>query len=1213
MKKLNFLWTFLLFGVLSFGQNLVLNPGFETGDFTSWTAGSQLSVGDFSHTGTFGVSGSGLSARQDLIQEIAITPGETYTVSFYYRGTGDGTDARIWSSFKNSSGNIVYLNSNTQADPLRNNNGYLPVSEGWSFHSVTFDAPASAVIFHLEVRGYTNGNVGFDDFSLTAGGDVNPDPDPIATEVATIAALRAGTIGETYTLTGQAVLTMQQAYRNQKWIQDATAAILIDDVAGVITSSYNLNDGITGITGTLGEFNGVMQFVPTADPGAASSSGNTITPQLVSVADFNANPDMYESELIWFNNVVTNAAGNWATGTNYQYVDQNAQTLMVRTNFYDADYIGQPISTEIVDMYGIASEYNGQAQLFPRTSADIRANVNPCAAPTNIVFSNITTTGFTVSWTASPTAMGYLVGVVLDGEDPSTGSGFFTTGTSYVVTGRTPNTTYNVAIVAQCGPQSVSSPLRGNVTTAIAYDCPELEANIGDSCDDGNPNTVEDVVTADCACAGTPVTPSETCGTETFDNAALTVSYASGSFVGNNGITWTYTDARDKGNTSGVDGNALMWRTKEGSYTTNIVSSTISGGIVNFSVKMYKAFTGSGSRQVELFINGTSYGTSEAFDDSNEHIFEVNGINIEGDFTIEIRNLGRQIVIDDISWTCGEAQVFDCPELGANIGDACDDGDDTTENDVVTADCGCAGTPIPPVFDCPELGLNIGDACDDGDDTTENDVVTADCGCAGTPVIVGEICGSETFDLAEITSSYSNGSFVGNNGITWTYVASRNENGDANNSGIDGNAIMLRRLSDNSKITSGTISGGISDFSVKLYKGFTGSGNRQVELFINDISYGVSEPFNDFDEHIFTVTDINIAGDFVLEIRNITGNQVILDNITWTCGPAETFDCPELGANIGDACDDNDETTENDVVTEDCGCAGTPIPPVFDCPELGANIGDACDDGDDTTENDVVTEDCGCAGTPIPPVFDCPELGANIGDACDDGDETTENDVVTEDCGCAGTPIGVVDTDGDGIADDVDNCPFVSNPDQADWDGDGIGDACDTCEAPTGVTVTRLSDTTATFTADDTTARYQGSANRAGRPLRAYPMYGMEDIRTGHIQQALVPSFDYDIWFRTSCPGGTFSEWVGPFYLPMYNGAAARTEIALTPNPTYGMVQIAKVESKTIEVYDMNGAKLMQINTANNQFDISELPTGKYNLRIIDTEGNAHFEQVIKK
>ncbi len=57
-------------------------------------------------------------------------------------------------------------------------------------------------------------------------------------------------------------------------------------------------------------------------------------------------------------------------------------------------------------------------------------------------------------------------------------------------------------------------------------------------------------------------------------------------------------------------------------------------------------------------------------------------------------------------------------------------------------------------------------------------------------------------------------------------------------------------------------------------------------------------------------------------------------------------------------------------------------------------------------------------------------------------------------CGCsvwvAYTDDGVTlaytdDADGDGKADDRDNCPFVSNRDQADGDSDGVGNMCDNC------------------------------------------------------------------------------------------------------------------------------------------------------------------------
>jgi hypothetical protein len=47
------------------------------------------------------------------------------------------------------------------------------------------------------------------------------------------------------------------------------------------------------------------------------------------------------------------------------------------------------------------------------------------------------------------------------------------------------------------------------------------------------------------------------------------------------------------------------------------------------------------------------------------------------------------------------------------------------------------------------------------------------------------------------------------------------------------------------------------------------------------------------------------------------------------------------------------------------------------------------------------------------------------------------------------------DRDLDGIPDEIDNCPDVFNPDQADTDMDGLGDACTLCLTPTGVDLDR--------------------------------------------------------------------------------------------------------------------------------------------------------------
>ena len=53
-------------------------------------------------------------------------------------------------------------------------------------------------------------------------------------------------------------------------------------------------------------------------------------------------------------------------------------------------------------------------------------------------------------------------------------------------------------------------------------------------------------------------------------------------------------------------------------------------------------------------------------------------------------------------------------------------------------------------------------------------------------------------------------------------------------------------------------------------------------------------------------------------------------------------------------------------------------------------------------------------------------------------------------------PSGCTDTDGDGIADDADNCPLIANSDQANLDGDSVGDACDTDDDDDGVRISSI-------------------------------------------------------------------------------------------------------------------------------------------------------------
>ncbi|WP_111708595.1 endonuclease [Lutibacter citreus] len=330
------------------------------------------------------------------------------------------------------------------------------------------------------------------------------------------------------------------------------------------------------------------------------SSSDTETPS--TIADLSASNVTNDSaDLTW--TVSTDNVGV----TSYEIFKDGVFLASSTTNSYNVS--GLTINTSY-EFTVYAKDAAGNTSLVSNpenfTTTNIIDTTNP-SIPTALVVSNETNTSIDLSWTASTDNEAIKeYDVYINGILEST-----TSSTTFTASGLIPSTTYSFSVLARDTSDNESSSL------SIAVD-------------------------------GTTTATPSFCGSETFTNSNATSSYNDSSFTGDNGVTWTYTESRNDGGYS-ITGTSFMLR----NTSSTLISSTVSNGIGEFTCSLLKGFTGSGDRQVALYVNDVLKGTSSAWDNTSVQTFTISGINISGDIIIEIRNTkGKQVIIDDISWSC---------------------------------------------------------------------------------------------------------------------------------------------------------------------------------------------------------------------------------------------------------------------------------------------------------------------------------------------------------------------------------------------------------------------------------------------------------------------------------------------------------------------------------------------------------------------------------
>jgi uncharacterized protein YjdB len=368
---------------------------------------------------------------------------------------------------------------------------------------------------------------------------------------------------------------------------------------------------------------------------------------------------------------------------------------------------------------------------------------------------------------------------------------------------------------------------------------------------------------------------------ETFNQLDLPVDgpLATGGFTGENGETWSYAAARRVAGE--IEGYSIeLDRNGRGQLTT-----TIPGGLSELSFQLRTVdFGGNTTGQVSVTVNGQDYGNFRTVRSEQVVDYTIAGIDIADPATVIFQGTGSlETLLDNVSWTAPgttteiKVQSVSLNQTRAELGigaslqlTATVTPEDATDPTVVWS------TSDETIAEVSESGLITAVA----EGTVAIVATTVDGGFTATCSVTVEAA-VETDPFAESflrldapVGTLAEGSYVGDNGQSWTYERSATVL-----NGISGQSIEMRKLN-SSLTTTIPVAFDSLEFSIRtLDGGRDRSGGVQIIVGTDTLgSYGttVSERVE-----TFLIEGIGADAGAVLKINGVGFDNTILDDVRW--------------------------------------------------------------------------------------------------------------------------------------------------------------------------------------------------------------------------------------------------------------------------------------------------------------------------------------------